>query len=69
MRLMRLSAAPLGNPGSSSACCNVPQVYFIKPSAESVAVVFPMRFGSSQDAAIGHAFLQVGRPVGRRRNA
>ena len=35
------------------------QIYFIKPNAESVVVILPMRFVSAQDAAIGHQLLQV----------
>ncbi|KXZ52667.1 ARPC2 protein [Gonium pectorale] len=45
--------------GPPVVCCNTPgQVYIIKPAAESVALVFPIRFRSRQDAAIGVACLQ-----------
>ncbi|KAJ9510980.1 hypothetical protein QJQ45_027794 [Haematococcus lacustris] len=34
--------------------------YFVKPHAQSVTVILPVRFLTVQDAAIGHAVLQVG---------
>lgn len=45
--------------GPAVCCCNVPgQIYFVKPSPDSVSVVFPIRFTTRQDSAIGIAFLQ-----------
>ena len=57
---MRLSANS-SHPAPVELHCNKPgQVYFVKPNTDSVTVVFPMGFVSSQDTAIGTAFLQVG---------
>ncbi|GLC62418.1 hypothetical protein PLESTB_001897300 [Pleodorina starrii] len=45
--------------GPPLVCCNTPgQVYVIKPAADSVALIFPLRFRSRQDCAIGVACLQ-----------
>ncbi|KAG2426423.1 hypothetical protein HYH02_014782 [Chlamydomonas schloesseri] len=45
--------------GPPVVCCNTPgQVYVIKPGDEGVTLVFPLRFSSRQDTAMGVACLQ-----------
>ncbi|KAJ9510402.1 hypothetical protein QJQ45_015869 [Haematococcus lacustris] len=48
-------------PGPVEVHCSRPgKEYFVKPHAQSVTVILPVRFLTVQDAAIGHAVLQVG---------
>ncbi|KAL6763237.1 Arp2/3 complex, 34 kd subunit p34-Arc-domain-containing protein [Haematococcus lacustris] len=46
-------------PGPVEVHCSRPgKEYFVKPHAQSVTVILPVRFLTVQDAAIGHAVLQ-----------